>query len=155
MNQTEGHLWEIEPQPKTQGCFGCYCFQALINKSQEKTQKKEEISVKLFDKFHFLCIPSLGVYGDDFFPCIPLILLQSSLTCFKQLSLNLLSNDMFETMSQFFKNQKITDFNHFIIEHYFIVHRFISPNPCQHFTCDSQTGFYFLFSVKKKKGKQK
>eukprot|EP01122_Echinamoeba_exundans_P003749 TRINITY_DN13816_c0_g1_i1.p1 TRINITY_DN13816_c0_g1~~TRINITY_DN13816_c0_g1_i1.p1 ORF type:complete len:284 (+),score=39.29 TRINITY_DN13816_c0_g1_i1:42-893(+) len=117
------------------GTWDDLAFQLAIDESGRI--KPEPIPIEMVDMYGFHCIPHVGVYGDDYTPCIPVALLQlpplpllSSNTLFKDISTQLTTLDIWDAASSSFKNGYKAEF-------YVLVHPKPILSPCQKFLCEN------------------
>jgi len=95
-------------------------------------KKQDPLHVEIFDVLGFHCIPHLGVYGDNYLPCSPMILIQ--LPAIQQILHQQLPKEMIDIIMQHINSEEKIISN---IEMYISCCSRPIPSECQKFMCSN------------------
>eukprot|EP01116_Phalansterium_solitarium_P020598 TRINITY_DN6125_c0_g1_i2.p1 TRINITY_DN6125_c0_g1~~TRINITY_DN6125_c0_g1_i2.p1 ORF type:complete len:299 (-),score=23.59 TRINITY_DN6125_c0_g1_i2:46-942(-) len=102
---------------------------------EEESDTEDPLRIPLFDQLGYHCIPHIGVYGSDFSPALPLVLLKVPL------HLDALPVELSAAL-QSWTDEVVVDVGDSSARRelpscvYVMLHSIVAPQPCQHFKCD-------------------
>jgi len=119
----EQSLLNRERNSLTMGTWSSVTFQLSL-----KEEREDPLSVQIFSGLGLLCIPLIGVYGNDYTPCGPLVVIE--MPAYEHILRRQLPEKLLEYL---FKDNEPCEIQFFIE-----IHSAPPPNACQKFTCDNR-----------------
>ena len=100
----------------------------------------DKLKCGMFSGLGFPCVPTLGCYGENYAPATAIFLLESRASLEKIQGVKVLPKKLIECLEKEDKNKKLEE-----VQVFLQIHPYLFPQPCQHFTCDSQTEISVTF----------
>src|SRR5262245_28147916 len=95
---------------------------------------KNYLGICLDLELRYHCLPHVGVYGDDFDPALPFLLLRFPVSVLNSnasasASTASLPSSLLDAVVSSVKASNLS------MDFFYIVHPYVQPQPCQHFEC--------------------
>ena len=131
---------DLRKQEHPIGTFNENAFQLSLK------ERNNTLSFPLFDFYGFPCITSCGVYGDEYEPLIPNVIIELPITGLVNYRQSIISkeeeisifNEELDLLTKSIDPTLPTDF-------FLVIHPKPKPNICQHFQCENTNEISIMF----------